>query len=280
MFRSAVAFTLFVGPLMAVLATRALAAPPNDACGAATVITAPPFSDAVDTTDPTWGPEDPSPCNNCYSFNNSHSVWYVFSSPTPVHVSVTTASSDYPTYVAVYTGTCAAESPVACGYSSPYYPANGSPPGQTTFLACPGTSYLIEISGPCGYAGGHLALSVTTTPADLDDDGDGVDVCADNCPHRSNPGQDDTDGDGIGDACEATNDACSDATPIDAVHGPRRPRRGTARRTAPFAATRRSGTPTRPRSRRGSGRTSSPPTPRTWACSKPLAVRQAPTPRV
>jgi hypothetical protein len=40
--------------------------------------------------------------------------------------------------------------------------------------------------------------------ADTDSDGDGVVNCLDNCPTDPNPGREDTDGDGTGDACEDT----------------------------------------------------------------------------
>jgi len=42
---------------------------------------------------------------------------------------------------------------------------------------------------------------------DEDTDGDGIGDATDNCPEIANPGQEDEDGDGIGDVCDGNEDA-------------------------------------------------------------------------
>jgi len=45
----------------------------------------------------------------------------------------------------------------------------------------------------------------------IDDDGDGILECVDNCPYVSNPTQTDSNSDGVGDACDADNDRIRDS---------------------------------------------------------------------
>lgn len=52
-----------------------------------------------------------------------------------------------------------------------------------------------------------------------DTDGDGIDDSADNCPNTSNPDQADSDGDGIGDACDTGGpDVCNEFTGTNQAH--------------------------------------------------------------
>lgn len=63
--------------------------------------------------------------------------------------------------------------------------------GMVTWNTGPGTHHT------------NSAFSATFV-SEVDTDGDGVPDSSDNCPTNFNPGQDDTNGDGVGDACQPT----------------------------------------------------------------------------
>ena len=73
--------------------------------------------------------------------------------------------------------------------------------GQSIALIVSGTGRRTAESFE-GTAAGAALLQLTYALPPPDGDGDGVDDGADSCPSVANPGQEDTDGDGVGDACE------------------------------------------------------------------------------
>jgi hypothetical protein len=189
--------------LVFLAAPAAATPPPNDACTAATPITATPFTDVVDATGATTEPTDPTATCGC----SDHSVWYSFSPAQAVDVTVSaTQSPNYYVINRVLVGSCDTNTFLDCRVAPP-----------VSFRACAGTTYLIEVANICGRPLSSYFLNVSATLADAD--GDGVDDCTDNCRTVPNPGQEDADGDGTGDACDRCpgspdgNDADQDGVP-------------------------------------------------------------------
>lgn len=72
------------------------------------------------------------------------------------------------------------------------------------FYTVTGTRTRLQAGGLQSYTG-RLLFS---TAAGFDYDSDGVDDTTDNCPGESNPGQEDADANGVGDACEPGGGSC------------------------------------------------------------------------
>ena len=98
--------------LLAVGAPTAIASPPaNDDFDQATVVSALPFTNDLDTTGASQALDDPT---DCYGVGGSSSVWYVFTPSHDLMVQTDTYGSDYDTFLAVYTGVRGTLSNIGC----------------------------------------------------------------------------------------------------------------------------------------------------------------------
>jgi len=134
----------------------ALAAPPgNDLYAGATVISALPFSDTLDTTEATSDAVDAEYNLQCGAPATDASVWYEFTAATDTDVVIDTSGSSYTAGVAVMTGSPGSLVVVACG------------PEAVVFSAEAGVTYAIAVfddQGDGGGNGGTLELVVMQAP--------------------------------------------------------------------------------------------------------------------
>jgi hypothetical protein len=149
---------LLVLALALVSVMPALAAPPatNDDVTNATVITAIPFTDNIDTTNATASPDDFVLCPT------SGSVWYTITPEADIRLEANTFGSDYDTILTVLSGTPGSFSFVDCNDDT------FGVQSRVVFNASAGTPYYFQVAKCCGFGegdgGGDLVFSVLEGP--------------------------------------------------------------------------------------------------------------------
>jgi len=146
------------------------AAPANDNFADAAALSGLPASATGTNVDATteWG----EPGHYFYSFG--HSVWWSWTAPSDGDVTVDTCGSDFPTVLAVYTGTSVealtpvARNRIAFDYCAAPVPSGGS---KLSFTARAGQVYKIAVDGELEQLPtGSIALALKKSPQPANDD--------------------------------------------------------------------------------------------------------------
>jgi hypothetical protein len=142
-FAAALVGTLAAGPAQA-------QPPSNDSFANATVVSTPPFSDTLDTTEATSDSDDAEVLAGCgVPVPAAATVWYAYTPSADQIVTVDASSSTYQVGVGVVTGAPGSFSVVSC------FEATGS------FPAVAGQTYYIDLADIGGGNGGTLATTIT-----------------------------------------------------------------------------------------------------------------------
>jgi hypothetical protein len=155
---------LTIPTLLALGAPTAMASPPpNDDFDQATVVSALPFTNELDTTEASSALDDPT---DCFGVSGEKSVWYVYTPSHDLKVQVDTYGSEYETYITAYTGVRGSLS-----FVPPCSASSGGLLYSRLFVSLTeGVTYYIEISGGAP-AGGQFRFNVhdISQPAVNDD---------------------------------------------------------------------------------------------------------------
>jgi hypothetical protein len=130
----------------------AYAAPTNDNFADAAPISSVPFSINADTIGATSEADESNPCGSGY---NPSSVWFSYTPPTNITLTARVIYNNFPTVLAVYTGSSLATL-VQVGCSQYYY--------DTTFQAQAGTTYYFQVSGYYDVYQGAIPFMLDVTP--------------------------------------------------------------------------------------------------------------------
>jgi hypothetical protein len=123
----------------------------NDTCASATVVSSLPYSGGELTSGATTDASDPYP--SCGNRNRAKSVWYRFTASGSGLLTASTSGSNYDTILSVYTGSCAALSPLTCNddYSGVT--------SQVSYTTVAGTTYYFLVTSYAG-TGGTLIFNL------------------------------------------------------------------------------------------------------------------------
>ncbi len=151
----------------------AAAAPASDLCSSATLISSSPFNS---TTLCTLGATDTvgEPAETCGAPPNGHSVWFRFNPTSGRVANLDTFGSNFDTVLSVFSGSCAADVPIACNDDT-----NGVESSLTNIPMTGGVTYLIKVSAYGPTNGGSLQFHfVLETLGDMncDDTIDSLDL--------------------------------------------------------------------------------------------------------
>ena len=142
--------------------------PPNDQCTGAIGLSA--GVTRTDNTANATSTGDPTP--TCVS-DFGKGVWYTFTPTTNATVTISTCGSDFDTVLQIYTGSCAALTPVPNGCDDDNGPSCQGLQASVSFAGTAGTTYRILAGGYGSGTGNlHIVASVTAPPA-TDFNGDG-----------------------------------------------------------------------------------------------------------
>jgi hypothetical protein len=128
-----------------------LVAPTNDDFDNATVITALPFTDNVNTSEATVAADDPLNDETCgFGSIGGHTVWYQFTPTENMRINASTVGSNYDPNVFVYTGMRGNLTRIGCNFL----------PESMTFEALAGETYYFLVGSFDGEPGGNLVFKV------------------------------------------------------------------------------------------------------------------------